>query len=102
MSIKQSLRKLVDAGVKRTVLNAANSHPAQSAIISKALKEPPPDTRYSGLADPVVMDVTATTIVTIPVPLGASSVDVEVIQSYTLTDANGTIYTVTVNNYPPA
>jgi len=101
MSIKQSLRKLVDAGVKRTVLNAANSHPAQSAIISKALKEPPPDTRYS-LVDPLVMDVTATTIITIPVPLGASSVDVEVIQSYTLTDANGTIYTVTVNNYPPA
>jgi hypothetical protein len=104
MTIKKSIRKLVDTGVKRTTLPAAKNNPAKPLIVNKALREVPPDplSAPSGLVDPLIMDVLTTTTVSIPVPVGATSVDVEVIQTFTLTDNNGAgnVYNVTVNAYP--
>lgn len=102
MSVKRSLQKLVDTGIKRTVLKAATNNPVNKVTFNKALKETPPDpiTSGSGLVNPVVMTVTGTTTVSIPVPPGATSVDVEVVQAFTLTDANSTAINVTVSAYP--
>ncbi|RLA46002.1 MAG: hypothetical protein DRR06_06045 [Gammaproteobacteria bacterium] len=58
------------------------------------------ETNKGGPVPPLTMVVTSTTIIQVPVPFGATSVDVEVVQSYTLKDANGSEYPVSITNYP--
>lgn len=59
-----------------------------------------PSSEGSGLTPPLTMTVDSVKTVTIPVPVGASSIDVDVVQSYTLRDSAGVVLPVTVLNYP--
>jgi len=54
----------------------------------------------SGLESPLTMKVTLTKTVSIDVPSGATAIDVQVVQKYTLTDASGEEFEVTVEDYP--
>lgn len=58
------------------------------------------NTNASGLESPLTMLVTAVQVINIPVPTGATSVDVAVIQAYKLIDASGEEFDVTVQDYP--
>ena len=53
-----------------------------------------------GLRAPLTMTVQQTKTVSVPVPPGANFVDVEVVEKYTLIDAVGEKFPVTVINYP--
>lgn len=55
-----------------------------------------------GLTAPLEMKVTQTKTINIPVPLGATSVDVQVITGFTLTDSSETpvVLPVAVIDYP--
>lgn len=58
----------------------------------------------SGLTPPLTMIVTKTKTITIPVPAGSTSVDVQVVEEYTLKDSASTqvVLPVAILDYPPA
>ena len=100
---KESINKLVDLDVKQSRLDEA----AKRQVIPQrnVTVRPVSDSESgsgSGLTPPLTMRVDKVKTVNIPVPLGATSVDVDVVQSYTLTDSAGVpvILPVDILDYP--
>jgi len=92
MTIKRSLNQLVDPGLVSNPLSTAESFdntPASRVPANPAPAADPATSDGGGYASPLTEQSRVTTTVTIPVPSGATSVDVEAITQLTMTDANG-------------
>lgn len=98
---KQSINRLTKPGIRKGALSAAPDYtPQASAVRKSATFTPPISDATGGPVSPLTMIITATITRSIPVPPGATSVDVEDASAYTLTDANGVVYTVSSVSWP--
>jgi len=103
-SIQKDLSSLAerDRSQRKTTVNrvARAAQPATTGIGDDQGIAAGGTSSGSGLTSPLTMQVLSTTVVSIPVPAGVDSVDVEVVQSYRLTDSEGVVLDVIVVGYP--
>jgi hypothetical protein len=98
-STKEAIRRLSTGGIRRGKLGAATSYDPIAARKKTATPAPPIDD-VPGLMSPIAMVITATVERSIPVPPAATEVIVLDAAAYTLTDANGVVYTVQSVTWP--
>lgn len=99
-TIADDINRLVTPVKSGTTLTPV---PAASPIGAKrgsGIFKPPVKDAAGGLVSPINMEIIGTIIRQIPVPPGATSVEVEDVYAYTLTDAQGTVYTIASVTWP--
>lgn len=104
-SINELVQKSTVSKTSNTAVSRGSRNPVEGVTGSSAASQAvtsPASSGGVGLTAPLKMEVTQTKTVNIPVPLGATSVDVEVITGFTLTDSSETpvVLPVTVLDYP--
>ena len=99
-TLKDSLRRLAINGVVDSPLPAPATYDHIITPVNSVNYAPPSSAGSLGIASPLTMVITATVARSIPVPTGATAVDVLDAAAYTLTDANGVVYTISSVTWP--
>ena len=99
-TLKDSLRRLTLNGAVNSPLDTPIAYDHIVTPVNSVNYTPPTSAGSMGMASPLTMIITATVARSIPVPTGATAVDVLDAAAYTLTDANGVVYTISSVTWP--
>lgn len=99
MSIKTSVNRLVQLGIKKTTVDGATNYTTPGVIRNNAKPADATDPKINGgLKSPITINVLTSNISDVH---GNGSVLIEEALTMELVDADGNIFTVSAINWPP-